>query len=338
MSDHFYVFPSLSPSSLVSFPYASILQSKDGLTFLLRRQDADEYPNLFVTKDFRSFTQLTNIQPQSTYNWMSSEPISYKDTRGKSYQAIVYKPENFDPAKKYPVIFTLYERQSDGLHLYEHPDLSSGVLNIPYFVSHGYVVVAPDIYYTTGEPGQSAFRAVNAVANYMAKRPWVDANKMALHGHSFGGYEVNYLLTRTKRFAAAVEAAGLCDMVSMYNDLRLAQGIPHHFYFETNQGRLGATLWQRPERYIKNSPLFNAPSVATPLLIMHNEGDQQVAWSQGVEWFNALRRLGKQSWMLQYKGEGHSLQQDNNKLNYTGKMMQFFDHYLKDAPAPDWIK
>jgi dienelactone hydrolase len=338
MNDHYFACAPPDPSFQTAFPYAPVYKSKNAPVYLLRRQSANEYPNLFVTSNFREFRQLTNVAPHAQYNWMTSELITYPDASEKKCQAILYKPEDFDSVRAYPVIFTVYERQSDALHFYLHPEATGGELNVPTMVSNGYIVIAPDIRYKTGETGESALRAIDAVAAYVSKKKWINAQRMALYGHSFGGYEVNYMLTKTNRFAAAIEAAGLCDMVSMYDDIRMAQGISHQFYFETGQGRIRKTLWEQPELYIKNSPLFGAPKVTTPLLIMHNEGDQQVAWNQGIEWFNALRRLGKNVWMLQYKGEGHFLQQEENKLDYTRKIIQYFDHYLKGAPAPEWMK
>jgi dipeptidyl aminopeptidase/acylaminoacyl peptidase len=214
-SDSYFSFSAVvEPSSNMELPYMPVIKAKDANTFLLRRQTASEYPNLFVTTNFRDFRQITNVQPQVNYNWVRSELVKYQDAQGRTNNAIVYKPENFDSTRKYPVIFMLYERQSDALHIFNYLDLSGGTLNIPYFVSNGYIVVAPDIRYKTGEPGKSIFLSVNALANYMTKQRWVNASRMALQGHSFGGYEVNYLLTKTKRFAAAVEVAGLCDMLS----------------------------------------------------------------------------------------------------------------------------
>jgi dipeptidyl aminopeptidase/acylaminoacyl peptidase len=264
---------------------------------------------------------------------LTTELHHWKSPDGKLLQGILYKPENFDSTKKYPLIFHYYDQQSDGLNIYVEPG-PSDVLNIPYFVSNGYVVFVPDIHYTIGEPGESALRSVTSAARYLSKYSWVDTTKMGLQGHSFGGYETNYLITHTNLFAAAAEANGATDLVSSYGDLQA--GASARWLFEIFQFRLRATLWGRPDLYIKNSPIFKVPSVTTPLLMMHPKNDPIVPWSQAVELFNAMHRLGKTVWMLQYDEGDHGLN-GKSAMDYTIRLTQFFDHYLKDAPAPLWI-
>jgi len=158
---------------------------------------------------------------------------------------------------------------------------------------------------------------------------------MGLQGHSFGGYETNYLITHSCLFAAACETAGVSDLISEYGSD--ARGTYPMYHAELSQGRIGATPWQRADLYINNSPIFNADKVTTPLLMMHNKGDDVVPFSQGMEFFMALRRLGKRVWLLQYDGSGHVINGNKSALDFTIRVTQFFAHYLKDDPAPTWM-
>lgn len=302
--------------------------------YLVFRQSSTEAPNLFFTKDFKLFYRLSDIQPQREYNWLTAELKRWKTFDGSYSTGILYKPEDFDPSRKYPVIFDYYERRSDELHLYIAPKPAENRINIAWFVSKGYLVFTPDIGYTMGEPGPSAYNAVVSAAYYLARFPWVDHNRMGVQGHSFGGYETDYLVTHTGIFAAACSASGFCDLIGWYgSDFRGGYAM---YWAERNQGRLLAAPWQNPDRYVRNSPIFRAGRVTTPLLMMNNKDDRIVPFAQGVEFFTALRRLGRRVWLLQYDEGRHSIS-GPAAVDYTIRMTQFFDHYLKNAPAPVWM-
>lgn len=303
--------------------------------YIVKRMSASEYPNVFSTSDFRTFTPLTNLEPQKDYNWMTTEVHSWKDPNGKTVQGILYKPEDFDPAKKYPVIFYYYERVSDGANIFQEPQYSDGRLNIAWYVSNGYLVFRPDILITTGEPGQSAVNAVVSGAEYLSQKPYVNPKKMGIQGISYGGFETYYLVTHTNLFAAACSAAGFTDFMSWYNYL-WANRIANQTVMERGQVRMGGTLWEISEKYIRNSPIMNADKVTTPLLMLGGRIDYGVPISQAIEFYLAMRRLGKRAWLLDYEEGDHGLF-GKDAADYDRRMIQFFDHYLKDEPAPKWM-
>ena len=278
----------------------------------------------------------TNSQ-QKDFNWLTAELVKWKMFDGKMSEGLLFKPENFDARKKYPILFYFYEKNSDGLYQYRPPAPSASTINIPWFVSNGYIVFVPDIHYKNGEPGESAYNSVVSAARYFAKMPWVDSTRMGLQGQSWGGYQVAYLITRTNMFAAAEAGAPVSNMTSAYGGIRWGTGLNRQFQYERSQSRIGYTLWQRPDLFIKNSPLFRADKVTTPLLIMHNDADGAVPWYQGIEYFTALRRLGKKVWMLQYNGEDHNLVERRNRKDLSVRLGQYFDYFLKGAPAPRWM-
>jgi dipeptidyl aminopeptidase/acylaminoacyl peptidase len=289
--------------------------------------------------EIKGATQLSDInQQQKNYNWFTVELHKWKMLDGKMSEGLLFKPENFDSTKKYPVIFYFYERNADTRFNYRSPAPSASTINIPWFTSNGYLVFDPNIYYKNGEPGESAVNSVVSAARYLSKLKFVDSTKMAIQGQSWGGYQVAYLITRTKMFAAAGAGAPVSNMFSAYGGIRWGAGISRQFQYERSQTRLGATPWQRPDLYTKNSPLFKADKITTPVLLMHNDKDGAVPWYQSIEFFTALRRLDKKVWLLQYNDEDHNLVERRNRKDLSVRLSQFFDHYLKGAPMPVWMK
>lgn len=314
---------------------------------LLKAKNAEQYiasrimpssMELYYGQNLKDITAVTDVaSQQKDVIWFKPELVKWKMFDGKMSEGILYKPENFDPKKKYPVIFYFYERDSDGLYGYRSPAPSASTINIPYFVSNGYLVFDPNIYYKTGEPGQSAYNSVVSAAKYLSAMPWVDSTRMGIQGQSWGGYQVAYLVTRTNMFRAAGAGAPVANMTSAYGGIRWGSGMNRQFQYEKTQSRIGATLWQRPDLYIKNSPLFTADKVNTPLLIMHNDADGAVPWYQGIELFTALKRLDKKVWLLQYNGEDHNLVERKNRKDLSVRLSQFFDYYLKGAKPAKWM-
>lgn len=332
--------PVIFPLSLLGFQKA---KQSDVVSYLTMSPSMS--PNVTVSRlnenignNIASAVMLSATNPQQKdYNWLTVELHKWKMFDGKMAEGLMFKPENFDSTKKYPVIFYFYEKDADTRYAYRTPAPSASTINIAYFVSNGYIVFDPNIYYKDGEPGESAYNSVVSAAKHLSKMKFVDSTKMAIQGQSWGGYQVAYLVTRTKMFAAAGAGAPVANMTSAYGGIRWGSGLNRQFQYERSQSRLGATLWQKPDLYIKNSPLFKADKVSTPLLIMHNDADGAVPWYQGIEYFTALRRLGKKVWMLQYNGEDHNLVERRNRKDLSIRLSQFFDHHLKGAPPAKWI-
>jgi dipeptidyl aminopeptidase/acylaminoacyl peptidase len=314
----------------------NITNDVDNDLYLIFRESETSATNLYVTSNFKNFTPESDVHPEKSFNWYTTELLTWKTLDGITTQGILYKPENFNPKIKYPIIFNYYEMMSDGLHKYLAPGFSRGNIDIASFVSNGYLVLTPDIHYKQGEPGNSALQSILSASKLLSKRAWVDEKKMAIQGHSFGGYETNYIVTHTNIFCAAMSAAGFSDCISDYGDT-WGSGASKQGYYELGGGRIGFNFWENPQLYIKNSPIFNVDSVNTPLLLMANKNDGAVSFSQGVQLFTALRRLGKKSWMLQYDGENHIIINNEAARDYSLRLFQFFDYYLKNKSAPRWM-
>ncbi len=340
MGPYCYYIPRYSTTGYIESANGFVpIKAKDKCRYLIQRMTAEHFPNLFITDDFKSFRQISDIHPEKDYNWVTTELVNWKMNDEKMSQGILYKPENFDSAKKYPLIFLYYEQRSDQLYQYWEPEFSGDEINIPYYVSNGYLVFVPDIHYLPGHDGQEAVNAVISAAKYLSSFSWVDSTKLGLQGHSFGGWETNFLITHSNIFKAACTASGISDLVSAYDQLGYGGRNSQSYYEIGSQGShlgVGVTPWTNTQTYLENSPILYVGNVTTPLLIEHGEADGSVPFPQAIEMFLALRRAGKKVWLLDYEKAYHSLFGDDAK-DFTIRMKQFFDYYLKGSPPPVWM-
>jgi dipeptidyl aminopeptidase/acylaminoacyl peptidase len=315
------------------------VKAKNADQFIWRRSSFTDYYNLYIsTHDFLSFEQITDANPQQKdYNWGTVELVKWNAFDGEELEGLLYKPENFDSTKKYPVIVYFYERYADEIHNHYIPKPSHSIINFTEYVSNGYIVFVPDITYKTGHPAKSAYNAIVSGTEFIKKYNFVDGEHIGIQGQSWGGYQVAMLVTMTDIYACAESGAPVTNMFSAYGGIRWGSGMSRAFQYEKGQSRIGVNPWESPELYIENSPIFHADKVNTPLMIMHNDKDGAVPWWQGIEYFTDLRRLDKKVWMVSYNNDDHNLMKWPNRVDLSIRMMQFFDHYLKGAPMPIWM-
>ncbi len=306
-----------------------------------QKESFKEYYDLWTSDlHFTKPEKISNENPQQeNYLWGDVELVKWITPDGTEEEGLLYKPENFDPNKKYPMVVYFYRLHSDELHYHYVPKPSRSIINPTFYVSNGYFVFMPNIRYKEGYPGESAYNyIVSGTLAMLTERPYLDKNKIGIQGQSWGGYQAGYVITKTDLFAAASIGAPVSNMTSAYGGIRWKSGMSRMFQYERSQSRIGGTLWEKPLNYIENSPVFYAPKINTPVLIRHNDKDGAVPWYQGIEYFVALRRLNKPVWMLNYNGQPHNEKRRSpNNKDLSKRMMQFFDHYLKDEPAPIWM-
>ncbi|MCU4176633.1 prolyl oligopeptidase family serine peptidase [Carboxylicivirga sp. N1Y90] len=315
-------------------------KAKNADVYMWRKSTYTDYPEIRVSD--ASYTNekiISNTNPQQKdYIWGDIQLVDWIASDGLTHQGLLIVPENLDKSKKYPMVSYFYERYSDNLHGYRSPAPSRSTVNWNFYASNGYVIFVPDIFYRDGDPGLCAYEAIVSGCLAMADRfEFIDRENMGIQGQSWGGYQVAHLVTRTNLFKAGMAGAPVSNMTSAYGGIRWGSGMSRMFQYEHTQSRIGGTLWEKTNKYIENSPVFFAPQVETPLLMMHNDNDGAVPWYQGIEYFMALRRLDKPVWMLVYNKEEHNLTRRANSKDLSRRMMQFFDHYLKDAPMPVWM-
>jgi|WetSurSiteA1Bulk_404760.scaffolds.fasta_scaffold03153_2 dipeptidyl aminopeptidase/acylaminoacyl peptidase len=316
-------------------------RAKKSNTIIWQKESFDVSPDIYVSDmNFGRIIKLSDTNPQqSKYNWITAELFEWTSFDHQELQGILYKPEDFDPSRKYPMIVYFYERSSDGLYRYNPPAPSASTVNRSFAVSNGYLLFVPDIPYKTGYPGESCYNAViSGTYALLNKYSFIDKDRLGLDGQSWGGYQIAWLVTRTDLFKCAFAGAPVSNMISAYGGIRWETGMSRMFQYEHSQSRIGGTLWDKPVHFIENSPIFFVPKINTPLLLMHNDADGAVPWYQGIEFITALRRLEKPAWLLSYNDEAHNLVKRPNRKDLSIRKMQFFDHYLKGSEMPYWMK
>jgi dipeptidyl aminopeptidase/acylaminoacyl peptidase len=318
--------------------FGGLQKAEDADVILFTKSTYEMFPDLWTADTgFQGQRRLTDANPQQAdYNWGSAELVTWTSADGEELQGILYKPENFDPSREWPMMVYFYERSSNRLHSYNVPNTGTSISR-SFYVSRGYVLFEPDIPYKAGYPGESAMNAIVPGVASIVDEGYIDRERIGVQGHSWGGYQIAYMITRTNIFAAAEAGAPVVNMTSAYGGIRWASGRVRQMQYETGQSRIGGTLWDAQHRFIENSPLFTAYKVETPLLMVHNDEDGAVPWEEGIQFFVALRRLSKPVWMINYNGQGHGVSGRYPQLDWTIRMQQFFDHYLQDAPPPVWM-
>ena len=315
------------------------MKAKKSDVLIWQKLSYTEFPDLWVGNiDFSNAKKISYTNPQQEkYLWGNVEVFKWKDSAGVDQKGLLYKPENFDSTKQYPMIIYYYEKYTDKFHMHYIPNPSRSVVNFPLYNSNGYVIFIPDIKYKIGYPGKSAYNTIMSGTYALLEKGFIDKDRMGLQGQSWGGYQTAYMVTQTNLFHAAMAGAPVSNMTSAYGGIRWESGITREHQYEQGQSRIGGTLWEKFDLYVENSPLFFANKIETPLLIMSNDNDGAVPWQQGIEFFTALRRLNKPVWMLTYNGDEHNLTKWPNRVDFAKRMMQFFDYYLKYEPMPVWM-
>lgn len=314
------------------------IKARNAERYLYTRGNFQTFPDLRYGSGFDSAVRISDANPQQKdYSWGSIELVEWTSLDGKPLQGLLVKPEGFDPSKKYPMIVNFYEKNSDGLYQHREPFAHRSTINYTFYASRGYLVFNPDIPYREGYPGESAFNAIMPGITALIDQGFVDEKRIGGQGHSWGGYQIAYLVTKTDIFCCVESGAPVVNMISAYGGIRWETGMSRMFQYEKTQSRIGGSLWEYPLRFLSNSPIFETDKIHTPVLIMHNDEDGAVPWYQGIEWFTALRRLNKPVWMLVYNGEPHWPVKLQNRVDFNRRMAQYFDYFLQDAPMPAWM-
>ena len=322
----------------VSFGRGAPTKAKNADRLFFTMSTYRQSPDLWTANlEFKGMKKLSSLNPQQKdIRWGNAELVNWRSADGAELKGFLIKPDGFDPNKKYPMMVYFYERMSSQIHSYRGPAPGTSP-TAPYYVSNGYLWFVPDIHYRVGYPGESAVKCIISGVQHLMAKGFVDEDAVGAAGHSWGGYQTAYMVTQSDIFKAVESGAPVSNMTSAYGGIRWQSGMSRAFQYERTQSRIGGSLWEYPMRYLENSPLFFADKVNTPVLMLHNDKDGAVPWYQGIEYFNALRRLGKEVYMFNYVGEPHGLRKRQNMKDWTKRMQEFFDHHLRGKPMPDWM-
>ena len=254
--------------------------------------------------------------------------LAFTTAHGDQLNAVLHFPAGYVPGRSYPTIVSIYERQAS--HVYGLPGHE-----IAAWLDHGYAVLEPDIQPRLNEAGKAAVEAVTAAVEAAVETGIVDRDRLALTGHSYGGYETFFIVTQTDMFKAAVPQAGYTNLLSQYGLVYQLQGVPSSKSMESEQPYLAGPWWDHWDAFVANSPVFHAQNVRTPVLIAHGNADKLVPFSGSVEFFNTLRRIGKPVVLLEYDGIDHAFEGAVER-DLIQRMLDFFGHFLKGEPPPRW--
>ncbi len=317
--------------------YGALQKARNAEQYLMTQQTYREFPDLWTGASLTQVAKISDANPQDgQYARGTVELVSWLNTDGIPLKGLLYKPEGFDASKQYPLITYYYEKLSDGLHNYTAPT-GRNVVNPMVYNALGYLVFMPDIVYTDGQPGPSAAKSIIPGVQSLIAKGFVDPKRLGITGQSWGGYQTAYLVTVTNMFAAAVPNATVVNMTSAYGGIRWQTGIARSFQYEHTQSRIGGSLWEYPERFVENSPLFHLDRVTTPVLFMANDNDGSVPWYQGIEFYVAMRRLQKEAYMVVYNGDEHNPTKRANQKDIDRKMQDFFATKLLGAQPASWM-
>jgi dipeptidyl aminopeptidase/acylaminoacyl peptidase len=315
--------------------------ARDADIWLFTRQTVVKNPDWYAADgDLANERQLTDANPQQKdVAWTpGARLIDYTcENGGGHHQAILMLPAGYEKGKKYPMLTYIYEKLSQGFNVYSVPN-ATRYSNPSVYTNRGYAFLMPDIVYHVNDPGRSAVWCVVPAVKAAIATGIVDADRVGLQGHSWGGYQTTFIATQTKIFKTAEAGAPLTDMVSMFGSIYWNSGSTDASIFIASQGRFTGGPNDVPEAYTRNSPQNFAQNLSMPFMLLSNDRDGAVDFNQGVTYYNHLRDLGKDVILLEYAGENHGLARPANQKDYNLRMTEWFDTFLRDQPAPDWLK
>jgi dipeptidyl aminopeptidase/acylaminoacyl peptidase len=304
--------------------YSNFRLSKDGSTAILSIADGNRPAELYVgDASLSALRPLTDANPQLKQKRLATtELLTYLDADGHKKYGVVYYPADYRRGVPAPTVFNIYEDFFD--------DTFDPTINV--LTSAGYVVVRPSVDFDIGYPGEAWVKGVTAAANKLIEMGVADSTRLGVHGTSYGGYATNLLITQTNRFRAAINISGKVDIISFYTDSpRL--GVRNVHAAEKSQDRLGATLWQQPQKYVQHSAIMFADRIQTPLMLITGAQDSNVPADNTREMYYALRRLGKEVVWVNYMNGGHGGGNASpaDFLDMHRRMLEWYDAKLKRA-------
>ncbi len=317
------------------------IKARDANVLAYTRQTFTTFPDWYAADGaLTNERRLTDANPQQAeVAWSAgARLVNYTcDNGGIDMQGALFLPANYEEGKSYPTLTYIYERLSQNFHVYSQPN-ATRYANPSVYTSRGYAYFMPDISYQLDDPGRSALWCVVPAVKAAIATGVVDSAHVGLQGHSWGGYQTAFITTQTDIFKTAVAGAALTDMVSMFSSVYWNSGTANQPIFISSQGRFRSGFAENPDVYMRNSPNRFAQNLHIPLMLLHNDRDGAVDFNQGITYYNTLRELGKDVVLLEYVGENHGLSRPANQKDYAVRMLEWFDHFLQEKPAPEWMQ
>lgn len=337
----------LKPIVYEDASFSTPLRAAKADQYMFTRQTYREFPDVRVSgAAFGQSKKISNANPQQAeYAWGRRILFDFTLSDGRRSQGVLSLPDEYVQGQKRPMLVTFYEKNSQNLNRYLAPNFVTGMGATPMeAVSRGYITMMPDVYFRTGQSHTDMLEAVEAATKKVIEMGYADPAHIGVHGHSYGGEGAAFIATQSKLFAAIGVGAGVSDLTSDFAQswgwtyqVNSGSGQNAFSYYGNGQGRWGFSPWDKPDVYRNESALTHVPMVQNPILIMHGTADPTVSFAEGLNFYSALRYNNKNAILLAYPGEGHGLRGMANRKDLTIRYFQFFDHYLRGAPAPKWM-
>ena len=316
--------------------------------YMFTRQTFAEYPDIRVGGyGFTDSKKISNANPQqSEFLWGHRVLFDYKLKDGTRAQGILALPDDYKQGEKRPMIVSFYEKNSQNMHRYTPPSFITGMGSLPMeAVTKGYITMFADVYYRTGQSHSDQLEAVEAATRKVIELGYADPKAIGLNGHSYGGEGAQFIATRSRLFRAVGAGAGVTDLFTDFSQswgwsyqnqpgTGGSNGLQYYYY---GQGRWGFSPWDKPEVFHFESAITHANETTAAVLLMHGTADPTVSFNESLKFYTALRYNKKDATLLAYTNEGHGLRGLANRKDLTVRYMEFFDHYLKGTPAPNWL-
>jgi hypothetical protein len=297
-----------------------------------------DFPDLWVTEGrFSERERVTAANPQQDdFLWGRRILFEYTNADGVRLQGTLAIPDTYVEGQRLPMVVRFYEKYSQDLHAYPAPYYRHQP-NFAGYVSDGYLLMQPDVHFRIGSSHSDMLECVEAAVRKVIEMGYADPEAIGLSGHSYSGGGGAYIATRSHMFAAVAHGAAPINLVSEFNQLWPGSGENNQRYDIYGQGRYASSPYDDFQLYWDQSAISGVQDMDTPVLYLHGEADMSVGYVQGLEWFNALRFLGKPIIFLSYPDEGHGLRKLENRIDFQMRLREFFDHHLRGRPAPAWM-
>ena len=309
--------------------FGDVQASADRRTLVVTRAAFTQPPEIYrMGVDGSAPTAVTRVNDAvlADFGLRAAESVRYTGAAGKTVQAWIVKPPDFDAARKYPLLVLIHGGPQGAW-----TDSWTYRWNAEVFASAGYVVFLPNPRGSSGfgqefmddinrDWGGRAYEDVMKGTDYAEALPYVEKGRTTAAGASYGGYLVNWIAGHTDRYRALVSHDGVFDLRSMY-------GATEELWFV--EWEFKGPYWENPEMYERWSPSRFVQNFKTPTLVIHGELDYRVPLEQGLGMFTALQRRGVPSRFLVFPDENHWVLKPQNSVRWYQEVIAWLDRWSR---------
>ncbi|WP_333853012.1 alpha/beta hydrolase family protein [Epilithonimonas sp.] len=319
---------------------SSVEWSEDLKKLIYVKSNINKPPQLILGGDRQEEILYESNSKDMEAKHILSKMITYKNSRGEPLKGVLIFPLNFKKEKKYPMVVAIYQKLRYMANKYNVDGIGMNFptegINVRSLLRKGYFVYMPDVVFDSRGTGRSALDCITNAMKALNAYNFIDFKKVALIGHSHGGYETNFIATQSNLFATYISGAGNSDLVRSYHSFNYNFSRPFFWQFEDGQYEMPESFTDNKMLYIDNSPIYHSQTVQKPILLWTGKKDFNIFWEQTMEFYLGLRRNHKRVIALFYPDDGHNLFKINNRIDLYSRISDWLDFHLKDKDVR-WI-